>query len=487
MKNLMKYFGVIVLCFTLILSSSNSIEAARAEGELDTIENNSIKFLAYEYPFDIKQQWVEFKFVNQGNNIVKLKCYMNGKFINSSELKSNLALYNDLAIGLTNIYGLDGFRKFDRATSMRSFGQYLESLTFTYNVDTIQIVRNPYMIPDFSTDGSPVYTYHGKIHSNLQNQDFNMTFWSPENTSDWRFRIRKNGLYAEYIKQDKIPDGEYIIETAEYSNRVFDLLSGNNIGVSNYMPNTTSQIFNVQYNDLYKAYMIKPKNSNKVLHWDKSNGNNVIAGDNLTYSDDLAGERLWYLHNTGNGTYRISSARKQSNVLNVDANYSNISVTNNKNNKKQEFKFVKVDEKVSLLDGQWRIVSKINNNKSLNVHIGGSDPNNVTIWDNADVSQQKWTFEYDSSKKAYLIKNNYTNLYLSWTPNGSTTNVRTSGRYQNGAYWVLEYVGDGYYIFKNYHNQNMVLDLTQSNTGNGSNIIVFKNNGGNNQKFKIVR
>ena len=221
---------------------------------------------------------------------------------------------------------------------------------------------------------------------------------------------------------------------------------------------------------------------NKVDEQNKPLSGAVFA----LYRNNVDSGKLKFV-DEGNGTYRISSARNPSKFLNLDANYTNISVANERNNIKQQFKFVKVGEKKSLSDGHWRIVSKLDNNKTLNVDIGGRDPWNVTIWDNANVSQQQWEFEYDYSKGAYRIKDKYYNLYLSWDPSGLSTSVRSMGGYHTGAYWVLEYVGDGYYIFKNYHNQNMVLDLTNSNTKNGSNIIVNQKSNSNNQKFRIFR
>ena len=486
MRKIMKYYSGIVLCLMLILLLTPKT-SAKVVASSDSITNNSIKLLAYQYPWDFKQKWVEFKFVDQGDGTAKLKCYSNGEFISPYDIESSLALYDSLYFTLTNIYGFSGTKSMYRGTAMQIVSYYLESLTFTYDVDTLQIIRKENISPDFSREGESMFTYHGEIHSNLQNKDFNMSFWESVLTEQWRFRVRRDGLYAEYINQDRIPDGDYIIETSEYENRVLSQLPGNNIGVSDYVDNVESQIFTLQYDDLNKAYRIKLKNSNNVLHWNKNSGNDVIAGTDVSGTDTVAGERLWYLHDTGNGTYRISSARNPSKFLNLDASYTNISVANERNNIKQQFKFVKVGEKKSLSDGHWRIVSKLDNNKTLNVDIGGRDPWNVTIWDNANVSQQQWEFEYDYSKGAYRIKDKYYNLYLSWDPSGLSTSVRSMGGYHTGAYWVLEYVGDGYYIFKNYHNQNMVLDLTNSNTKNGSNIIVNQKSNSNNQKFRIFR
>ena len=157
-------------------------------------------------------------------------------------------------------------------------------------MDTLQIIRKENISPDFSREGESMFTYHGEIHSNLQNKDFNMSFWESVLTEQWRFRVRRDGLYAEYINQDRIPDGDYIIETSEYENRVLSQLPGNNIGVSDYVDNVESQIFTLQYDDLNKAYRIKLKNSNNVLHWNKNSGNDVIAGTDVSGTDTVAGE-----------------------------------------------------------------------------------------------------------------------------------------------------------------------------------------------------
>ena len=47
--------------------------------------------------------------------------------------------------------------------------------------------------------------------------------------------------------QDRVDDGTYIIESAEDPNQVLSLLPGNNIGMSNYIPNNTSQQFTLEY------------------------------------------------------------------------------------------------------------------------------------------------------------------------------------------------------------------------------------------------
>ncbi|MDO4534992.1 MAG: RICIN domain-containing protein, partial [Clostridium perfringens] len=113
---------------------------------------------------------------------------------------------------------------------------------------------------------------------------------------------------------------------------------------------------------------------------------------------------------------------------------------------------------------------------------------NITIWDDANVSQQRWRFKYDSSKNAYAIISSYSDSGLMWNVSNFSSNVIAAGQgYTNSQLWVLEDVGNGYYIFKSYHNQDMVLDLYKSDIRNASNIQVHLRHNGDNQKFKLIR
>ena len=482
MKKVMSCFLSMILCCTLLCVPNNTVEAYTA----DSIENNTIQFLAYEYPFDIKKKVVEFKFIDQGNGTAKLKCYSNGKFINANEIQSNLALYCDLYIHLTNIYGYSQGEYLDRGMSMRSIAQFLESFTFTYGADAFTIAKRPTVNPiHFDYEGKFMFGYGGKIHGNLNNRDFNDAFMYYKNTAEWRFRVRKNGLHAEYLNQTKLEDGEYYIETDECSNRVLDILSGNNVGTNDYRPNATSQKVILDFDEVNFGTTIRFAGTNKYLRWDKNNGNNVIATEKMSSGD--IGEQYWYFVENGNGTYKIVSARQDARFLNLDSNNTNISVSDNKNNaKKQTFRLVKANERKSIFNSNVKIVSKLNNNKVLNIHLGGTDGKDLTIWDDAGVSQQRFKFEYDQNKNAYRIRDCYYNGYLAWNSNGKSNLVSTYQGCYDSSYWTLEYAGDGYYYIKNLRNQNMVLDVYQSSTNNGTNVQVYHKDNANNKKFKFV-
>ena len=480
MKKIMSCFLSMILCCTLFCVPNNTVEAYTA----DSIENNTIKFLTYEYPIDLKQRVLEFKFVDQGNNTAKLKPYYNGKFIEINEIPGNLALYSNLYLYLSNTYGHRNGNYLDRGMSMRGIAQFLESLTFTYGVDAFTIHKRLPVNPiDFDNEGHFAFGYGGKIQGPMNNSYFQNAFTVSENTNHWRFRVRKDGLHAEYLTQSRLEDGEYYIETADSSNRVLDVLSGNNVGTNDYKPNATSQKVTLKFDEKNYATTIKFNGTNKYLRWDKSNGNNVIASDKMTSGD--IGEQYWYLVDKGNGTYNIVSARQHSRFLNLDANNTNISVNTDRKNTKQQFKLVKANERKSIVNSNVKIVSKLKNNKVLNIHVGAGDSRNLTIWDDAGVTQQRFKFEYDANKNAYRIRDAYHNGYLAWDP-GNRNIATHQGHYSNSGYWVLEHAGDGYYYIKNLHDQDMVLNVDGSDASNGSNVSVAPKKNIDKQKFKLV-
>ncbi|QHZ50946.1 putative mucin/carbohydrate-binding domain-containing protein [Paenibacillus larvae] len=112
---------------------------------------------------------------------------------------------------------------------------------------------------------------------------------------------------------------------------------------------------------------------------------------------------------------------------------------------------------------------------------------NVHLWEYHGGLNQKWRFIYDETKDAYQIKSVYDkDLVLAWNAIPNSKQVfATPNQYKEEHYWLLEATGDGYYFVKNKKNPNLVLDVADSKTANGSEIIVYKQNNGKNQKFKL--
>lgn len=150
-----------------------------------------------------------------------------------------------------------------------------------------------------------------------------------------------------------------------------------------------------------------------------------------------------------------------------------------------------------LLTGEWMIVSSLNQNKALNIYIGGTDPNDVTIWDKANVPQQKWKIQWDGNKRCFIIRSVYNNKVLSRTSTISSDGVNVLvANYSTGDFtfgeqrWYLHYDCSGHYIIANYIGDYLspdVLTIPNSELTNGNSIKTSVNSGANNQKFILVR
>lgn len=148
-----------------------------------------------------------------------------------------------------------------------------------------------------------------------------------------------------------------------------------------------------------------------------------------------------------------------------------------------------IDKVNQLLSGEWFIASKLDQNKVLDLNGG-----NVVLNDKNDTDSQKWTISYDTSSsigRSFIIKNKSdSNKFL--TDDSGNAMIHEIGRtYGDIIYqrWYLYYQDDGSFIIANYvgnYLQPSVLDVTGSNTANGTNILSHKHLGNDNQRFYFV-
>ncbi|OUB12040.1 enterotoxin C [[Bacillus thuringiensis] serovar konkukian] len=136
-------------------------------------------------------------------------------------------------------------------------------------------------------------------------------------------------------------------------------------------------------------------------------------------------------------------------------------------------------------NGTYQLFSALNNSSVIDLD---QKNNNVILHQNKNGNNQKWKFVYDSGKNAYQIKNIANeDLVLAWNDYQGSNNVfATPNRSYEEHYWIVEDAGNGYFYLKNKKNSKY-LDVTGSGTANGTNIIVWDFNGGNNQKFKLQK
>ncbi|QDX91766.1 hypothetical protein EEL30_04915 [Brevibacillus laterosporus] len=124
----------------------------------------------------------------------------------------------------------------------------------------------------------------------------------------------------------------------------------------------------------------------------------------------------------------------------------------------------------SVISGNFQIVTALNNSSVLDLN----GPNNVTLWSNNQGNHQKWKFVYDKQKNAYQIYSvSNPNLILAWNDIPGSRNVfATPNQQKEEHYWILQHLEDDYYIIKNKKSPNLVLDVDNANTNNGTNIKV---------------
>ncbi|OUB55610.1 metallophosphoesterase [Bacillus thuringiensis] len=149
-------------------------------------------------------------------------------------------------------------------------------------------------------------------------------------------------------------------------------------------------------------------------------------------------------------------------------------------NHRQLVRTIPLSMELPIFSGRYKIVTALNNSSVVNM-----DPNNcnnfnicnVNLWQNSDVSQQLWDFRYDSSKQAYQISTparNFNNA-LAWNaPNPATDRDVIVAPFHSNYdehYWVIERGNSGF-IFRNKRNPNLVMDVQDARTANGTNIKV---------------
>ncbi|PHD67105.1 two domain protein [Bacillus toyonensis] len=134
--------------------------------------------------------------------------------------------------------------------------------------------------------------------------------------------------------------------------------------------------------------------------------------------------------------------------------------------------------------GNFKIVTMLNNSSLVDLNLSN---NNIVIWQDNNQRNAQWEFIFSQQRNAYIIRNlNDSNLVLSMdSPN---TNQVFGYRFHSddSQFWTLE-PNQGGYIIRSVRNRNLVLDVSNSNINNGTRIIVFPFNNGNNQRFRLER
>lgn len=150
-------------------------------------------------------------------------------------------------------------------------------------------------------------------------------------------------------------------------------------------------------------------------------------------------------------------------------------VRNNDWGKRKWERTISISTQLPIFSGRYQIVTALNDSSVLDLNNMGN-PNNVTLWSNNSGNNQKWDFNLNGPTQAYSIRSvSNPNLVLAWNDYQNSRNVFAtpfiSGYDEH--LWVLER-GDIGFIFRNRKNRNLVLDVQNGNTSNGTNIQVHE-------------
>ena len=289
-----------------------------------------------------------------------------------------------------------------------------------------------------------------------------------------------------------VSDGEYHIVSALNRNMGLDAEDGKtandtNICLYNNIEDST-QTFILKYlgDGFYSIIHKKSQKSLDVNMASTANGTNVKL---YTYSGNDA--QRWVVQTSGDGYFYIKS---KCNGLCVDvtnastSNKSNIQMYSGNNSNAQKWAFIAANGTQSVPNGNYHIVSALNNNYGLDVY-GCENKNgtNVQLFNNKSDANQVFNINCDK-KGYYTITHNKTSKVLDMYNNGTYFGTNVNIYAANGTdaqKWIIKSDGKGYYyiIAKN---SGLFIDVKDGKAENYNNVWGYIGNGSNAQKWKFI-
>ena len=222
-----------------------------------------------------------------------------------------------------------------------------------------------------------------------------------------------------------------------------------------------------------------------VYNADKTNGTNLQI-----FSYNKSDAQKWIIKDMGDGYYSIISLCNNLS-LDVDnastANGTKIQLYESNGTKAQKFKFNEIEEvgNKTINDGYYFIGSSLNNNKVLDIENGIIAENtNIQIYDINSSLAQKWYIKYQNNGYYKIISNKDENYCLEVESNGTNVQIARCNEKSNQNWIIKKTYDNNYYII----NQNgYYLDLYLASLVNGNNIGTFQGNGTKAQKFNFVK
>lgn len=298
----------------------------------------------------------------------------------------------------------------------------------------------------------------------------------------------------KYVKT--VEDGTYVIASHQNGFKVLDVSGGSAKSKANiqlYDANgSNAQKFDVKWvasdDEDGGYYLIVNKGSGKVV--DICGGKDANGTNIWQYDKNGTEAQKWEILPAGDGAYYILS-KKNGKVIDVQygsmKNGTNIWLYSKNGTKAQKFNFLKSAANVSVKDGVYTIVSKLDDQKVLDISGGSMGSGaNLQLYKNNGTNAQKFIITKTGGTYRITSLNSGMTLDIAGGSKKSGTNVRQYFNNNTAAQrWVLRHTGDGTCYLVAGNNGANVLDVSGGKTADGTNLWVYAANGSDAQKFYL--
>ena len=191
------------------------------------------------------------------------------------------------------------------------------------------------------------------------------------------------------------------------------------------------------------------------------------------YKNHSSLNQRWYVMMLSDGTYHITSVNSNKNLDIYGGNIkngSNIAQWENHYGDNQKFRLIETtvnESKQEINDGKYIISSLVDLDKSIRGNY---------IYDLEGATTEMVDILYDDG--IYILKNNG----MSYT-NSNGKLVLSKFNDSDSQKWVLRKINDCFVFYSK--SDGKVIDIPNSSVTNGTNLLTWKYNGGNNQKFYL--
>lgn len=236
-----------------------------------------------------------------------------------------------------------------------------------------------------------------------------------------------------------------------------------------------------------EIYHIKVKSSNLYLERETNETGSRVIQSMYKPNDK---NQLWRIVRLENGRYKLI------NLGSLNGDVMSIFWCNNQNEQPVQMG----GNVISNVEQEWIIRGEQTGTYEIGTAVEGGerrltvygDNNNIgthmVIFDSYGGENQKFYFEKANlldveSGAIYKIKGSQSGLFVGVDSNNILEIQNESERNQK---WIIENLNDGYYKFKLKENENLIMNVSNTSTANGTCLQIHNDTGSDSQKFEIV-